>query len=233
MKNTLLYTRVSTTEQAQHGFSLDAQEANLRHYAVGRGLDVVMVVRDEGVSGGKPLGKRPGGAKVLKIVKEGEVAHVLAWRLDRVFRNTQDALQHAAAWDKRDVVLHLLDFAGSTVDTRSAAGKLIFTVLSALGEFERKRTGERIAEVLAYKKKKGEIYSRDVYGFSKNCTKLLPDSEELAVVEELRQKRAVGCSLRQLAADLNARGVPTKRGARWHASTVKYLLENDLYAAIG
>ena len=47
------YVRVSTEEQADHGVSLDAQEAALRAYCSMRGLEMVELVRDPGVSAGK------------------------------------------------------------------------------------------------------------------------------------------------------------------------------------
>jgi len=45
----VLYIRVSTDEQARHGVSLDAQEERLRAYCTMRDLEIVGVVRDEGV----------------------------------------------------------------------------------------------------------------------------------------------------------------------------------------
>src|SRR5687768_17097216 len=87
------YVRVSTQEQAAHGISLDAQEARLRAYAALRGVDLVAVVIDAGVSAGKyRLEAREGGARILAAIKARTVRHVIALKLDRLFRNTIDCL---------------------------------------------------------------------------------------------------------------------------------------------
>ena len=64
------YTRVSTEEQAAEGFSLEAQEAQIRAYATMRGLTMLELVADPGVSAGKKLGARPGGTLSIVITKE-------------------------------------------------------------------------------------------------------------------------------------------------------------------
>ena len=112
MERAVCYIRVSTQEQANTGVSLAAQEERLRAYCTMQGLEVVAVVREEGVSGSKPLGSRPGGAEVLRMVARREVAHVVALKLDRLFRNAADALAQTEAWDKAGVGLHLVDMGG-------------------------------------------------------------------------------------------------------------------------
>ena len=80
----VLYLRVSTQEQAREGISLAAQEAKLRAYCDLRGLQIVEVVTDAGVSGGKPMYSRAGGQRILDLVKRGAVTHVIAYKLDRL-----------------------------------------------------------------------------------------------------------------------------------------------------
>ena len=94
----VLYLRVSTQEQAREGISLAAQEAKLRAYCDLRGLHVAEVVIDAGVSGGKPMHSREGGSRILDLVKRSAVAHVIAYKLDRLFRDCADCLTVTAAW---------------------------------------------------------------------------------------------------------------------------------------
>ena len=61
MEKAAAYIRVSTDEQARTGVSLEAQEEKLRAYCKMTGLDLVRVIREEGVSAAKPLASRPGG----------------------------------------------------------------------------------------------------------------------------------------------------------------------------
>ena len=130
------YVRVSTQEQATTGVSLDAQEARIRAYATMRGLDLVAVVVDAGVSGAKALEERAGGAAILEALHRGTVAHIVALKLDRLFRDAEDALHHTKAWDKAGVSLHLLDLGGASLDTSSAMGRMFLT-----GQFRSLKAG--------------------------------------------------------------------------------------------
>lgn len=78
------YVRVSTEEQASSGVSLAAQERAIRNYATARGLELVELVIDAGVSAGTPLSKRRGGALVLDAVRSGRAGSVVAIKLGRL-----------------------------------------------------------------------------------------------------------------------------------------------------
>ncbi len=80
------YAQGSTEEQAQEGVSLDAQAARLRAWCVLRGLDLVRVFEERGVSGGEPLDDRPAGKALLAEVAAGRVESVVAVKFDRLFR---------------------------------------------------------------------------------------------------------------------------------------------------
>lgn len=87
------YVRVSTQEQAEQRISLEAQQARILAYCTLRGLDLVYVVIDAGVSAGKyMLDERDGGARLMGAVKAGTVRHVVALQLDQLFRNAIDCL---------------------------------------------------------------------------------------------------------------------------------------------
>jgi hypothetical protein len=92
MITAIAYVRVSTEEQAAEGVSVDAQVASVRAYAALRGLELVDVVVDAGVSAGKPLADRVGGAVVVDAVKRRKVRAIIGVKLDRVFRNAGDCL---------------------------------------------------------------------------------------------------------------------------------------------
>ena len=229
----VLYIRVSTDEQARHGVSLDAQEERLRAYCKMRGLDVVEVIRDEGVSAFKHLATRPGGARLLHLVATCEADHVVALKLDRLFRRAVDALALTAALYKAGIALHLVYLWGTAMDTSSATGRMMLTMLSGFAQFERDLISERTGAALAYKRRKREVYGSTPYGFVRDGNMLSEQSDELATVATVRRWHADGLSLRKIAERLTADGIPTKRGGRWHASTVSYLLTNDLYAIEG
>jgi len=91
--NAVACVRVSTEEQATEGVSLDAQEAAIRSCCAMRGLELAEVVVDVGVSAGKPLSTREGGAYLLDLVKRGKVQAVVTYKLDRLFRDANDCLR--------------------------------------------------------------------------------------------------------------------------------------------
>lgn len=101
------------------------------------------------MSGSTPIGQRPEGAKLLAILRPGDV--VLTPKLDRMFRSALDALRVLDALRERKVAMHMLDL-GSDV-TGNGISKLVFTILSAVAERERIR--ERVADVKADQRQQG------------------------------------------------------------------------------
>lgn len=227
----VLYLRVSTQEQSVNGVSLEAQEERLQAYCQMAGLEVMATIREEGVSGGKPLAARPGGMELLALVKKKQVAHVVALKLDRVFRDAVDALNQTRAWDKAGIALHLVDLGGQSLNTASAMGRFFLNMMAGVAELERNLIAERTILALAHKKAHREAYAPTPYGFNRKGKKLVKNHQELKAVRIMRQAREAGWSLRRIAKALNDQGIPTKRGGRWHPGTIKYLLENTLYDA--
>jgi DNA invertase Pin-like site-specific DNA recombinase len=189
-----------------------------------RGLEIVEFIVDAGVSGGRSLGARPGGQKLLALLAEGRASHIVALRLDRLFRNASDCLANVEAWTKRGYVLHLLDVSGNSIDTSSAAGKFMLTVLAAVAEMEKNQIAERIRTVLRWKRKNGKVFGHPPFGFARDGDALVPVESEQQALDLIIELRTRGYSLRKIARALEARGVPTKRGGKWAAATVRKLL---------
>ena len=63
-------------------------------------LEVMAMIREEGISGAKPLLTRPGGKKLLALVAKKKVGHIVALKLDRLFRDAADALHQRREWDQ-------------------------------------------------------------------------------------------------------------------------------------
>jgi DNA invertase Pin-like site-specific DNA recombinase len=229
MKKAVCYIRVSTEEQARGGVSLAAQEEKLEAYCKLADLHLVTVIREEGVSGAKTLGTRPGGQELLKLVASKKVSHVVALKLDRLFRDAADALNQTKAWDKGGVALHLVDLGGQTLNTASAMGRFFLNVMAGFAELERNLIAERTEAAMKHKKAHREAYSPTPFGYDREGDTLTENPQELQIVAHIREWREAGWSLGQIARELTRRGIPTKRGGAWYPATVKYLLENTLY----
>ena len=148
------YQRVSTVEQVA-GTSLAEQERTIR--AVAQALDpsadtTLEMVTDPGVSGSVPFHERPGGGWLLDMLLPGDT--IVVSKLDRAFRSAKDALAQVHALEERGVDLVLADMGPQPV-TRDGVGRLFFTMMAALAEFERTRIAERTREGRDAKKARG------------------------------------------------------------------------------
>lgn len=232
MERAVCYVRVSTEEQARGGVSLEAQEERLTAYCNMAGLEIAAVIREEGVSGAKPLASRPGGQQLLQLLTERKAEHVVALKLDRLFRDAEDALRQTKAWDKAGIALHLVDMGGQTLNTATAMGRFFLNMLAAFAELERNLIAERTATALAHKKAHKRAYAPTPYGFERVGEELVENPREQEVIAQIFAWDRAGWSLRRIAAELNRRGVPTKQGSKWYAATVRYLRHNSLYREV-
>ena len=211
MKKAVGYIRVSTEGQAEKGISLEAQRAKIEAYAALKDFTLVEIVEDAGISA-KNL-KRPGMQRLLDMIHRKEIDAVIIMKLDRMFRNTVDALQTTQGFDKKGVALHSIQ---ESLDTQSAMGRFFFTLLAAIGEMERGVIGERTRTALARKKEKGEVVSRFTpYGYRKHGNKLVANSKEQDALALMRNLKDEGMSYNQVAEILNTQGITTKSGGTW------------------
>lgn len=215
------YARVSTGKQ---DLSLDAQEERIKAYCQTYGLELVEIIRERAVTGKLKLNKRPEGKRIAELTAAG-VCHIVALKLDRLFRNAVDALAHVEEWEQAGISLHLVDMGGQSINTGSSMGKMLVTMLAGFAEFERNMIAERTTAALNYKKAHGEAYNHAPYGMSIENGKLVPDATEQAVIARMTTLRGNRTSYKGIADTLNAEGVPTKRNGTWGSQTVKNILE--------
>lgn len=225
------YVRVSTDEQATRGVSLDAQQAALRAYCAMRALPEPEMVVDAGVSAAKPLASREGGRRILDLVRIGDVRAVVAFKLDRLFRDCADCLSVVRDWDRHDVALHLVDLGGQTIDTSSAMGRFFLTVMAGAAELERNLVGERTKEALAHVRREGARLGGEAYGWrridgaddtGRRAVENVRDEQETVVL--MRTWREQGQSLRAICARLTEMRRTTKRGGAWSPKVVASIL---------
>jgi len=228
------YTRVSTTEQGRLGVSLDDQAERIRAYCKAFDIELVDIIREEGVSAGKALSTRPGGAELMRTIKSGKADTVIATKLDRCFRSTIDALTTTNAWDKQGIGLVLLDMGGQAIDTRSAMGRMFLTITAGFAEFERAMISERTKGGLQHKRRHHRCYGPVTYGWQRVGDRIVVNPAEMKVLERMHGLRRGGSTLRQIAETLNREGIPSKRGGKWNVSSISKLLRdgNGLYAEV-
>lgn len=148
-----LYCRVSTEEQALHGDSLMAQEAELRSYAEAHHMKVVGIYRDEGFSARKSAMSRPKMVELLEDIKAGKVDRVIFTKLDRWFRNVREYHTVQAVLDQCGVSW---EATLESYSTASADGRFKVNIMLSVAENESDRTSERIKFVNEAKRRRKE-----------------------------------------------------------------------------
>jgi len=142
------YCRVSTADQADGGISLEAQVAKMQAYAALYDLTIVEVVTDAGESA-KSL-NRPGLQAALGMLKAGKADGLLIVKLDRLTRSIADWQDLIDAYFGERGGKQLLSV-NDSIDTRTAAGRLVLNVLITVAQWERETIGERTKEALRHK----------------------------------------------------------------------------------
>ena len=225
------YARVSTDEQAREGVSLAAQRSRIRAYAEAKDLELVDVLSDDGVSG-KTL-ERPGLREIVRQCEQGEVAHVIVWKLDRLTRKTRHLLSLTEdLFLARNVELHSVS---ESLDTSTPHGRFVLTLFGGLAEMERELIGERTRNALEYKRQNMQPTSHPPLGFKSNGSqnRMIAVPKELSIVRRILDLRGRGRSYRTIARQLDSQGVPTKRGGRWGSETVRKVVQRrSWYASV-
>jgi site-specific DNA recombinase len=215
------YVRVSTDRQAEQGVSLEAQEAKIRAMATVQGADLCDVIVDGGESA-KSL-NRPGVQRLLGLIDAGKVESVIVAKLDRLTRSVKDLCGLLELFEKRKVALISV---AESLDTGSAAGRLVITIMAAVSQWEREAIGERTRDALSHKRGQGERVGNIAFGsrLSGDGQHLEPDPTEQAALAEIRRLRGQGATLRGIAAALNQSKVRTRRGTPWRLESVARVL---------
>lgn len=228
MKQALGYIRVSTEKQADKGVSLEAQQAKIEHWCKANGYELVKVYVDAGISG-KRMDTRKELLAALASLKKGMA--LVSYSLSRLARSTKDLIEISELVAKKKADLISLS---ESIDTTTAAGKMMFQMLAVLSEFERNLTAERTSGALQHKKATGQKYTNQTpYGFEAIEGRLVEVKQEAEIVAEIQSARSSGTTLQVIADSLNGRGIPTKTGKTWAPATIHLLLKRtSLVAAL-
>ena len=219
------YARVSTEGQGADGVSLEAQRAKIQAQAAVKDFDLVGI--DADIASAKRADNRDGLQRVLGVVRGGQVGAVVVYALDRLTRNLADLQGILDLCERRGVKLVSVS---ESLDTSSAAGRMVVNLLGVVAQWQREYIGERTAAALSHKRRQGERVSRHLpYGWNLagNGVDLEPVADEQRTLERMVDLRRRGLSFRQIAGALDADGVRPKRGRRWYASSVRAILDRQ------
>lgn len=222
------YIRVSTSEQAAEGVSLDAQRAKLQQYAATYDGHIELIDIETDSLTGKTL-DRPGLQRILRMFSEGDADGILVVKLDRLTRRVRDLgyLIDKFFVDGKHTLISVYEH----IDATTAAGRLMLHILASVAQWERETIAERTKAALAFLKEQGVHvgsaglgweHSDDVDEYGRHV--LVENKHEQATIDLIVQLDGEGKSLREIVEALNDARCPTKRGGKWHPQTVKLIL---------
>ena len=218
------YVRVSTEEQAKHWISLDMQRAKIEAYASLEDMDLIEILADEGISGCSIKG-RPGIQKVLEMVKSRQTKAVIVYKLDRLARNTIEALQVAKLMDRNGVALHSIT---EKLDTKSAMGRFFFTIMASIAEMERGIIGERIQGAMARKRQLGEACNNNPpFGFRIVDFMVVPDQSEQNTIKRIHEHKDQGRTIWETVEILTRESRLNRKGKPFGKTQVHNILRQQ------
>lgn len=223
------YVRVSTDKQADRGFSLEAQAEKIRAMAVVHNAELLDIIVDGGESA-KSL-QRPGMERLLALVDGKKVQAVVVAKLDRLTRSVKDLCELLERFERRGVALISV---AESLDTSSAAGRLVLNIMTAVSQWEREAIGERTRDAMNHKRTNGERVGNIRFGYRLGADgkHVEPDPAEQEVLREIHGLRQSGHTMRGIAAALNRRALRTRRGSAWRLESVARVLKQGAVAAL-
>ncbi len=221
-----LYTRVSTEEQANEGFSLDAQMRRLEMYCEMEGWTIAGRYREEGHSG-RNTTKRPEYNRMMEEKDQWDV--ILVLKMDRIHRNSvnftkmMDDLKNSG----KQFCSVQEDF-----DTGNAMGRFVMDLMQRIAQLESEQIGERVKLGMERKAKlgRGLLGSGHPYGYEYRQGKLTVINDEMYIVRAIYNMYRKGNSMEFIAESLNDALFPAKKGGKWNKQSVSNILHNPLYA---
>ena len=164
MSRVFAYCRVSTLEQTTENQQREIEAAGF----IVRSQRLI----DEHISGSVTASERPGFARLLDRMENGDV--LIVTKLDRLGRNAMDIRKTVELLAISDIRVHCLALGG--VDLTSPAGKMTMQVISAVAEFERDLLLERTHSGIARARAVGKRFGRPP---------VLNEEQKLAVLKRI------------------------------------------------
>ncbi len=228
MKKAALYTRVSTLEQVQFGYSIGEQKERLKNYAQSQDFSIVNIYSDEGISGKSLI--RPAMERLINDIKANKIDIVLIYKLDRLSRRVKDVLELVELFDKYNVTLFSLN---ENIDLSSPFGRASLKMSATFSEFERETIVERMQMGKSARAKMGKYAcpGKCPFGYRLNREKDCLDvhEREAEAIREMFDKYIYdGLSFRKLYDYMKAKYSDINFFS--HDMSCKDVIERPLYA---
>lgn len=224
------YCRVSTQNQKDEG-TIEIQRIALSKYASAKGITIVSLFEDNGVSGS--LHERNGLNSMFDYLEyDKSISGVIIYKLDRLARDLY--LQEHLIRQLEQLNVKLLSTHEDNLDSDDPMRKAFRQFSGIVAELEK---GFILMRLSGGRDKKasegGWAGGRTPYGYKAQEKEIRVDSNPAKVIQSIvAMRKGKHMSLREIARELNDSSIPTATGKRWYASTVQYILKNPIYRGV-